>query len=76
MNNIRRKAIDALVERLDILRSDIEMIAEEEQDAFDNLPEGIQVSERGEAMEQAADELSDIGSDAEDLMNRLQETTA
>lgn len=31
----------------------------EEQDAFDNLPEGFQLSERGEAMESAISSIDD-----------------
>lgn len=35
----------------------VERARDEEQDGFDNLPEGLQSSERGEAMEETVDEL-------------------
>ena len=54
MNNIRRKQIAAIMEQLEALREEVETLQEEEQEAFDNLPEGIQMSERGESMEEAA----------------------
>ncbi|MGG7621296.1 hypothetical protein [Bacillus coreaensis] len=35
----------------------MESVKDEEQDAFDNFPEGLQVSERGEAMEDAISKI-------------------
>ena len=45
MNKTRRKVIDKLMERIEDLRSDVEMILDEEQEAFDNIPESLQESE-------------------------------
>lgn len=45
MNNVRRKKISQVIENLNDL-------ALNEQEAFDNLPENIQFSERGEKMEE------------------------
>lgn len=59
MNNNRRKSIRELMESLEALKSDLETIKDEEQDAYDNLPEGIQCSERGEAMETALENLEE-----------------
>lgn len=57
MNNARRKQIQAVLNELADLRSRVEELQGEEQDAFDNMPEGLQQSERGQASEQAADAL-------------------
>lgn len=46
MNAKRRKKIQGICDELDVLM-------EEEQEAFDNLPESIQYSERGEVFEAA-----------------------
>lgn len=73
MNNTRRKNIAAIIERIEIINSDLEYIADEERMAFDNLPESIQYSERGESMEEAADELEEIRDELEDLLERLQD---
>jgi len=35
----------------------VEQAKDDEQDSFDNLPEGFQSSEKGESMEEAIDEL-------------------
>lgn len=85
MNNTRRNAIKTIVSRFDDLsalieelKTDIETIIEEEQDAFDNLPEGFQTGARGEKMEaaienlqSAADFLEEI--DLEELTGYLEE---
>lgn len=40
-------------------RSDIEDVLDEEQDAFDSMPEGLQSSYRGEISEESIDYLSE-----------------
>ena len=59
MNNERRKKIAEAVEQINAAIGNIENAKaildeckDEEQDAFDNLPEGLQSSERGECMEE------------------------
>ena len=52
MNKNRRKAIGDIYDKLIDIQSDLECIRDEEQEAFDNLPESIQYSERGERMEE------------------------
>ena len=51
MNKVRRKELARVVDLLDQARDLLEIIRDEEQEAFDNLPESIQCSERGETME-------------------------
>ncbi len=59
MNNQRRKAIDDILNELADLRSRLETGQSDEQDAYDNLPESIKDSERGEKAEQACSYLDD-----------------
>jgi len=59
MNNTRRKQIQGIIDKLEDLKCNIESLKDEEQEAFDNLPEGIQASERGEAMESAVYNLEE-----------------
>ena len=73
MNKERRQKIGKIIERLEDIAAELEAIAEEERDAFDNLPESIQYSERGEAMEAAADDLEDVSGEVSDLASRLEE---
>ena len=67
MNNIRRKEIKKSIAKLETVISlieeiagDLELIQEEEQEAFDNMPEGLQESERGEKMQECVDSFDEI----------------
>lgn len=60
MNKERRKRLNEIESKLTDLMEEIESIKCEEDDAFYNLPESIQKSERGEAMEEASAYLDDV----------------
>lgn len=57
MNNPRRKRIAAIQGKLSELMEELNAILEEEQEAFDNFPETLQESERGQVMQEAIDNL-------------------
>ena len=59
MNKNRRNAISDIYDKLIDIQSDLECIRDEEQEAFDNLPESIQCSERGERMEEYISSLDE-----------------
>lgn len=64
MNNARRKQIAEIIGKLqeidiESLASEIRNLADEEQAAFDNMPESLQQSDRGQQSEAAADALSE-----------------
>lgn len=66
MNNERRKKLSAIVKTVDDIRVDLNSVLNEEQEAFDNLPEPLQYSDRGtdielaiESINKAADSLSE-----------------
>lgn len=79
MNNARRKELQKLVlDRLDELEpilsdmlADLESLKDEEQEVYDNMPEGIQQSENGERCQEAADALDEANSEAEGLANAI-----
>ena len=73
MNNTRRKAIQKIYDRLEELMQDIEALQEEEQDCYDNLPESLQDSERGQAMQEAADNLEYAASSIQEALDYLEE---
>ena len=67
MNAARRKRLAEAVDLIASAKEIIEEVREEEQEAFGNMPESIQGSERGEEMEgfigkleNAADDLDSI----------------
>lgn len=57
MNNNRRKHINDVMEQLNILLTEIEEIKDEEQEAYDNLPESLQDGDKGENMSEAVGNL-------------------
>ena len=73
MNKERRKRIEDVIAQLQDLQEEVIYIASEEREAFENLPEGIQYSERGEAMEENADSLDEVDADIENLIDALQD---
>jgi hypothetical protein len=73
MNKERRKYIRNIIESLEVAKSDLEQIREEEQSAFDNMPEGLQASERGEAMEDAIYNLEDAFDSVDSAIDTLNE---
>ena len=73
MNNARRKVLNSIIARLEDLQTDLQGVLDEEQGAYDALPEGLQASERGEAMETAIDNMAEAVDAFEDLASLIQE---
>lgn len=72
MNNARRKikreAITLLSSALELL----ETIADEEEEAYYNMPEGLQASEKGEQMGENVDTLQEAVSNLEEMIEELE----
>lgn len=75
MNAKRRKALGAIITKLEALESlrqeiqeQLEEIMDEEQDALDNMPESLQEAERGQQMQEYIDTMDGV-SDELDCMN-------
>lgn len=80
MNAQRRKAIQAIREKIDNLKGELEVLhgdlgqeQEDEQAAFDNLNEGLQASERGQKIEAAAEALDSAVQGIDSAMQELDE---
>jgi len=71
MNNNRRKELDKLIYKIEEIIQDVAMYEEEEQDAFDNLPEGLQTADKGYKMEEAIDQLNEANGCLDDAVNCL-----
>jgi len=72
MNAKGRKELQGLIEKLDEVKTDLEFMQEDEQSKLDNLPEGIQDSERGEAMQNAIDQLEYACDSIQEAIDNLQ----
>ena len=75
MNNARRKEIEKITADLEAIKERIEALQEEEQDAFDNLPESIQYGERGDKMQGAIDNLEYAADNIQDCLDNLCEAS-
>ena len=71
MNNSRRKELNTINDRLFECVYAVEGIRDEEQEAYNNLPEGLQVSETGERIGNALAELESAINSIEDAMDAL-----
>ena len=75
MNAKTRKEIEKLTESLDEIKCAVENIQSDEEEKFDNLPEGIQDSERGEEFQAAIENLESAASSIEEAIDYLNEIT-
>lgn len=71
MNKSRREAISKVIDKVDEARWDLDMIRDEEQEAYDNMPEGLQSSERGETMADGLETLDSILDNLEEISSQL-----
>lgn len=74
MNKNRRKAIAEVRDILESATSSLEVIRDEEQESFDNLPEGIQESERGERMSECIECLEAAIDNLSEAIDNLDES--
>ena len=73
MNKERRKWLEKTIATLEDQSAELESICEEEQEAYDNMPESLQDSERGQALYDNIDALESAASDLDDVISDLQE---
>ena len=82
MNKSRRKKIKSVVvalenitgyDSINLIRNEIENILWEEEDAYDNMPENLQYSMRGEASSEAIDSLQDAVDALEEAISIINE---
>jgi hypothetical protein len=72
MNKLDRKNLEQAIALLNDAKSIIEDIASQERDKYDNLSEGLQQSDRGQAMEENADELESINDEIDNVIDAIE----
>lgn len=73
MNKQRRQDLLDVSALLSEASDRLNEIREEEQEAFDNMPEGLQYSSRGETMQEAIDTMDEWNSAIEDIKSQIEE---
>lgn len=71
MNNKRRKEISKVVDTLTEISQTLSILAEEENEAFDNLPESLQESSRGDDMQEWIDRLEGAQATIDEVIDEL-----
>ena len=73
MNKARRNEIQKCIDELEDIKSRLEGVRDDEDDAYNNLPEGLMYSEKGDTMQEYIDDIdSEIGN-LEDTISNLQD---
>lgn len=73
MNNQRRKRLKDAIKLLEQARSIIDSVRDEEEESYDNLPEGLQDSEKGGTMLDNMDVLEEQGESIGEIISELEE---
>lgn len=73
MNKERRAELLEMTEHLQDAMDRLSDIRDEEQDALDNLPESLQYSSRGNAMQEAIDTIEGWEDEIDKIKSRIEE---
>lgn len=73
MNKAGRKEIQDIIGGLAELRSRLEMLRDEEQEKYDNMPEGLHTKLEGRAITEGISTLDDAISSIKDVESNLEE---
>lgn len=76
VNNQRRSRLKQAVELLNRVSFMVSSVLDEEEDAFDNIPENLQGSERYEKTEDAIDCLNDASENIDAAIEKLNEAAS
>ncbi len=75
MNKARRKELEEASAKLDEAKALIETASADEQSYYDEMPENLQGSERGERAESAVEALDEAASQVEEAISSLNTAT-
>lgn len=71
MNNDRRKKIKKIIIDMESIKLLLEDVLVDEESSFDNMPEGLQYSEKGEASQEAIDLMNEAVEGFEEVIDNL-----
>jgi len=73
VNIDKRKRIDEATALIEEARSIVEGVTQEESEAYENMPENLQYSERGELIQEAINNLEYADNCFDELLGYLEE---
>lgn len=73
MNRKRRKDLEGVKAALEEAKERLEFIGEEEQEYYDNMPEGIQEGIKGDAAQEAIDAIDAAVYGIDDVLSSIDE---
>lgn len=73
MNDKNRKQIQKWIDNLEEIKTGIEKMVFEETDKYDNMPESLQETERGESIQEAIENLDSSTMSIDESIEYLQE---
>lgn len=76
MNNRRRADLRNAADFIRQAKQLVDMVKNQEEFSYDNLPEGIADSERGEKMECAIDLLDEASDDLDSALDKINDAKA
>lgn len=71
MNKQRRQKIKKVRQRIEVCKNDLQVILDEEQDYFYNMPENLQGSMRGSDSEDAIDVMESCIDELDEIIKEL-----
>ena len=75
MNKIRREALEKISTGLEDLKADLETLRDEEQDYADNMPEGLQSSEKHDTAENAVSSMDEAIDNLDSVVSSIGEAS-
>lgn len=75
MNKTQRNQIEKWIESINEIKEGVESMQEEEEEKFDNMPESLQESERGEQMQNGIENLEAAALSLEEAIDSLNSAT-
>ena len=76
MKKDRWKRLEGIYEKLIEIYEELDAIIDEEQEAYDNMPESLQDSEKGERMYEGIDSLESAKDDINNAATTIEEVIA
>lgn len=76
MKEKRLKVLNDCLTAIQDAHDVLDGVRDEEEEAYDNMPEGLQYSERGDLMQEAIDNLDDAVTSLDDVISYLEDAIA